>query len=356
MNVEADIRRLLEDAVADGVFPGAQLFLHSPRAQLVLAVGRTGLDRYPESRPVASDTWFDVASLTKAIGTSVLLMQAVGEGRLALDDRLAPFVPEHPAAAEITLADLASHRAGLAAHRRFYETLWSEGLTEPVAARRRMRRLICAEPLTSLPGRETCYSDLGYILLGWVLEAALEAPLDELFAARVATPLGLERARFGPVGQPVGATEADEHGRMLWGRVHDENARALGGVAGHAGLFATASAVGAVARHLAAVDSGEMAGIVERDVLHHFWERVPGGHFTLGWDTPTEPSSSGRFTTRGQSVGHLGFTGCSLWHDRARDVTIVLLSNRVHLGRDKRAIQAFRPRIHDEINRQLASL
>ncbi len=133
------------------------------------------------------------------------------------------------------------------------------------------------------------------------------------------------------MGQSSAAWPAllDEVRRILAGRVHDENARALGGIAGHAGLFSTAVEVMKLVRHLSIIHNGAL-GIVSAEVLRSFWRPVPQSSYGMGWDTPTEPSSSGRYTTRGAAVGHLGFTGCSAWHDIARDVTVVLLTNRVH--------------------------
>ena len=346
------MRRLLSDGVAEGVFPGAQLSVVAPSTEAHQWGGLTAAPGCPGAAPVTGETRFDLASLTKVLVTSVLLMKAVELGRLSLDDPVGLHIPglTGPGSAA-TVEQLATHRSGFIDHDAFYERIW-----EANASDGRARRLLLEElrerPLCSQPGSATLYSDPGYILLGWILEQVLGDPLDRLFRHMVAEPLGLVHTRYGPVRQPVAATERDERGELLWGTVHDENCRALGGIEGHAGLFGTAAETMAIVRHLAAVHAGG-EGVVRPETVQRFWADR-GTRFTLGWDTPSEPSSSGRFTTRGAAVGHLGFTGCSVWHDIARDVTVVLVSNRVHPTRENIAIRAYRPRLHDEVNRALA--
>jgi serine-type D-Ala-D-Ala carboxypeptidase len=348
------VLEVLREGLESGVFPSAQVAVRAPARRLDLALGRTSL--LGASKAVTVETRYDVASLTKALCTSVLLMQAVESGAVRLDARLSNWFPAWPSGEAITVAQLAAHQSGLPAHRPFFETLRAEGRSDAGAARRRMRELIEALPLERVPGSLCVYSDLGYLLLGWLLEDVYGASLGEAFARRVAQPLGLARTSFGPVeGDGVAATELDEHGQLLRGVVHDENARALGGVAGHAGLFSTATDVARLVGHLATVHGGASGGLVSPDTVRLFWRPSAVGSYTLGWDTPTEPSSSGRFTTRGAAVGHLGFTGCSVWHDLARQVTIVLLTNRVHPSRGNDAIKAFRPTWHDTVNGWLAA-
>jgi CubicO group peptidase (beta-lactamase class C family) len=349
MSIEAELER----AVTDGIFPGAQLAIHAPDLDLSLAVGKTALPDFPPSIDVTPATRFDIASLTKALCTSVLLMQAIDEGRIRLETSIAHWYPNLAAADQIPVELLTRHRSGLVAHRTFYETIREEGPMGVDEARSRMRELILSEPLAERPGKKTVYSDLGFMLLGWILESCLGGGLDELFRDRISGPLGLQSTSYGPVPGPVAATEADENGEMLRGTVHDENARSIGGVAGHAGLFSTADEVLRIVGHLADVHAGR-PGIVSHGIIRKLWSDTAERFTSGGWDTPSEPSSSGRYTTRGRSVGHLGYAGCSIWLDRARDVTIVLLSNRVHPTRENRAITTFRPFIHDRINRSLS--
>lgn len=351
-NPERAIRALLAAEVEAETFPGAQLSVVGPGINLDISIGATGSSGLAETTAVTDETHFDLASLTKVLCTSILLMRAVEEGRVSLHAPISRFFPELPGSGQMTVAHLATHRAGLVAHHQFFSTLWSEGISTGPKARRRLFEELCLLPLAGEPGIATVYSDPGFILLGWLIERVFDDTLDNLFRRIVTTPLGLERLRFGPVPQPVAATESDENSEMLWGCVHDENARALGGIEGHAGLFGTAADAMKLVRHLELVRKGG-AGIVRRETVGEFWMSRAGQRFTLGWDTPTEPSSSGRFTTRSGAVGHLGFTGCSVWHDYVRDVTVVLVSNRVHPTRENDQLRVLRPRLHDVVNQTM---
>lgn len=360
----ARVARELARGVEDGVFPGAQACIVGPGVDLDLCAGHTGLPEYAARTAVAAETRFDVASLTKAVCTSVLAMQAVAEGRLDLSAPLSDDFPSIPGAAQMNAGLLLRHRAGLVAHRHFYRDLFAarrgaDGLVPPVSAgdpeqREAFVACLAAEPLAAPPGTETIYSDPGFMLLGWLLEARLGERLDRAFEARVCGPLGLTRTGFGPVPQPVAATEPDENGAMLFGRVHDENARAVGGVAGHAGVFSTAREVTRIVRGLEADTTAETGRLAPPEVVERFWTPFGEERFTLGWDTPTGVvSSAGRYATRGRTVGHLGYAGCSVWHDRARGVTVTLLTNRVHPTRRNEGIQAFRPTFHEVVSEAL---
>jgi CubicO group peptidase (beta-lactamase class C family) len=360
----ARVAEELARGVEEGVFVGAQACVVGPGVDLDLCAGHTALPEYAGRTPVTGETRFDVASLTKAVCTTVIAMQAVAEGQLDLDAPLAEDFEGLPGAAQMSAALLLRHRAGLVAHRHFYRGLFearrgADGLVPPVAAGDPVQReafvaCLAAEPLAAPPGSETIYSDPGFMLLGWLLEARLGERLDAAFARRVAAPLGLTRTSFGPVPPPVAATEVDENGIMLFGRVHDENARAVGGVAGHAGLFSTAREVTRVVLGLEADATGAGCGLAPAGVVERFWAPFGEERFTLGWDTPTgEVSSAGRYATRGRTVGHLGYAGCSVWHDRARSVTVTLLTNRVHPSRRNEAIKAYRPRFHDVVGEAL---
>lgn len=351
-NSQNPIAALLEAAAEQGIATALQVDISSPGVELQLACGKTSLETYLLCEPVHDGTRFDIASVSKALSTSVLLMQALDEGVVGLDDNLSGYFSFWRRASAITVRQLACHRAGLPAHREFFRTIWAEKLLSPDDAKRRFRELIYAEPIEAEPDTRTIYSDLGYILLGWLLEKRLGTSLKTLFERRIAAPLGLVHTGYGPVSGPVAATELDTDGVPICGVVHDENARCLGGQAGHAGLFSTAGDVGKIMRHLARVYRGE-TGIVRTSSLREFWRPIAGSSFTLGWDTPTPPSLSGRLMTPGATVGHLGFTGCSVWYDIARDVTITLLTNRVHPTRDSDGIQVFRPQFHDAVNRWL---
>ena len=208
----------------------------------------------------------------------------------------------------------------------------------------------------------TEYSDIGFILLGRAIELILGGvSLDKLVATRILRPLGLKsmgyidlsrvrRGGIAPVCDAIVPTlDCPWRGRVLCGEVHDDNAWAMGGVAAHAGLFSNAMDVHTFATHM--VDCWHGRGsLVSRDTVRKFWTvdgTVKDSTWALGWDTPTPgKSSSGRFFSA-HSVGHFGYTGCSLWIDAEREVDVVLLSNRIHTSRDNAALKKFRPVIHD---------
>ncbi len=346
-------------AVDDGVTPGLVL--------LVAAGGQTlfheafgARQLVPRRLPALPDTVYDVASLTKAVSTSVLAMQEVGAGRLALDAPAAALLPElaagDEARAAITVRQLLAHASGLPAHRPF----WRQAAGSP-AERLAIARLAAREPLEHPPGTRAVYSDLGFILLGWLLERLTGARLDVLFAERIARPLGLA-ATFVNLADPeararllaertVAATQlaAERHGLVL-GEVDDLNAFAMGGIAGHAGLFAGAGDLAAIAAALCRAWRGEAGGLVAPEVVRAFWSPsgVPGSTWRLGWDGPAPSGSQAGERLSRAAVGHLAFTGCSLWIDPAREVVVVLLSNRVHpaIPTDDR-FRRLRPALHD---------
>lgn len=312
--------------------------------------------------PITESTLFDVASLTKAIACSLVTMTAFEAGELALELSLGELLtlpPEAQDKAPITLSQLLNHQSGMPAWRPYFKRLQDlEHAT--VSGRNRIREQVLAEPLEAAPGERERYSDLGYITLDAVLEARLGAPLDVLFAERIAQPLGLEHTVFVPVlrgASPLSDVVCTEdvawRGGVICGGVHDGNTWSMGGVSGHAGLFSTARDLGVIARALLSLDAGEGCALpISRSTLSMFWDRRwrhPGGHHLLGWDTPSgTTTSAGAEVSWDETVGHLGFTGCSLWIDRRRAGYGILLTNRVHPSREETRLRALRPRFHDE--------
>jgi CubicO group peptidase (beta-lactamase class C family) len=220
--------------------------------------------------------------------------------------------------------------------------------------------MLLAEPLVHAPGENAVYSDLDFMLLQMAVERLAGVSLDVWVAREIYGPLRIEEFCFvdvtqPPPSRPFAATEDCPWRRqVLKGHVHDDNAYALGGVAGHAGLFGTARAVGMLLETLQGAASGASgAGVFDSDLVRAFWARQPGCGWALGFDTPSaEGSSSGRFFDR-RSVGHLGFTGTSFWVDPPRQASVVLLTNRVHPTRRNEKIKLFRPVIHDQVMRWL---
>ena len=339
----------------EGVFPGGVLLIARESEIIGLfPAGRTGYE--PQDNDVTPDTVYDLASLTKILSTTFLTMLLVDEGRLSLDDDPAGLLGlETPAdKAGLTMKTLLSHSSGLPAWRPLYETL--EKL--PRENRRAAAvKVILGEPLENPPGRWAVYSDLGFILLGFILEKLLDMRQDRAFGQLIARPLGLTKTGYRPLdapqaGPPAAPTEnAPRRGGVIRGMVHDDNAFALGGAAGHAGLFGPAREAFLVFDNLARAFRGQTAVIpVSQDTVRTFWARTgrpPGSTWALGFDTPAETGSSAGEILSRQSVGHLGYTGTSLWHDPARTLTVILLTNRVHPSAENIAIRRFRPHIHD---------
>ncbi len=353
---------LCQQAVEDSVVPGLVLLVASEGAvQLHEAFGHRQLT--PRLLPVLPDTVYDIASLTKAVATSVVAMQLCDQGKLALEDPVRRHVPEFlpgPDRDAVTVRLLLCHAAGLPAHRPFFQTI-------PSAPSGRWAIALGAahEPLAYAPGTRSVYSDLGFILLGWLLERVGGARLDVQVDRGVTAPLGLMSTIFVNLAdsearahllanRTVAATQySAERKRVVLGEVDDMNGYAMGGIAGHAGLFSSAADLAAIAAGLSAAWRGDAgATLVGRDVIRRFWSPagIPDSVWRLGWDGPSPGVSQAGTRLSRAAVGHLGFTGCSLWIDPGRDLTIVLLANRVHpqVPTDDR-FRLFRPALHDAI-------
>jgi CubicO group peptidase (beta-lactamase class C family) len=345
-------RRTIASAIDSRVFPAATLEVGRSAAPIWQdALGTAGFD---DPTPVSLETPFDLASLTKPIATTTVVMQGVFDRRLRLDDRVSAYIPEWrgPDRAEATLRDLLEHASGLPA--RLIDALPS--------SRREFEHDISTMPLEYAPRSRSVYSDLGFILLGFIAADRAARPLDEQFdAVRIGLTGGVSRdvLRFAlDPGQRRRAAptwpmaEDVRRGRRLVGEVHDDYAWALGGVAGHAGLFGTASAVGAFARAVLRAARGEesVEGPLPPQLVREFVTRssVPESSRALGWDTMLPTSSCGTRMSS-SAFGHLGFTGTSLWIDPGRDRYFVLLTNRANQGGTLIQMREVRRAFHDAV-------
>ncbi|MEJ5359838.1 MAG: serine hydrolase domain-containing protein [Desulfobacterales bacterium] len=352
----AAVDRLMRQAAAQGVFAGAVLLV--AREGRVLFRRAYGVSDCESGRPVTAGTVFDLASLTKPLATTLCLMRLAEEKKVAIAGPLADHLPAFGRGdkAEVTIAHLLRHTAGLPDHRPFFREL---SLLPAAERARALEERIRREPLLSPPGSRTLYSDLGFLLLGRLVERVTGKRLDQAAADLVYRPLGLEREIFFlPAGAPpprrrFAATErCPFRGRLLCAEVHDENAWALGGVAGHAGLFGTARGVFHLVEEVRRAREGRGRLFSQAAALAFSRRKPPGGR-ALGFDVPgpAEPSCGRLFSA--DSIGHLGFTGTSFWLDPRRGLIVVLLTNRVHPSRDNVLIRAFRPRVHDAVARAL---
>ncbi|MBI4815627.1 MAG: beta-lactamase family protein [Deltaproteobacteria bacterium] len=334
--------------VRSGVYPGGQLAA-ACEGQVVAqaAAGVFGPGVAEQTRPVDLETVYDLASLTKPLSTSALIGLLEERGRLSYLDPVARFV--EGVDPRVTVADAMSHSAGWPAHRRFDLELPKE---IPVASFDAFSWIVSAAaraPLEAEPTSRVLYSDLGFILLGALVEQAGGGPISGLFRAMVgpSPSFGYRDQRLGR--PPAGARLIAPTEGCLPGEVHDENARAMGGAAGHAGLFGTASDVLGFAQKLVSAWHGDRSGPLGPETVRRLFEpsEVSGSTRTLGWDRPSGAGSSTGGRWPGHSVGHLGFTGTSIWIEPERALIVVLVTNRVCPTRANEAIKKLRPALYD---------
>jgi len=347
------------DSGVGTAFPGAVACVWAQGEPLFhQPVGHRAL--IPRAIPNTTGTVYDLASLTKAMAVGTLLMKAVADGLLTLDEpvsaRLSCTVSHWDA---ITIRHLASHCSGLPAWADLSKWLVdghptvAPGSSE---ARSLIQCRVLDTPLESVPGTRTQYSDLGFLLLGWILEETMGAPLDALFQW-VRREFDLKNTSYRRLGLPptpeIAPTEdCPMRQRVLTGEVHDPNAWMLGGVAGHAGLFGTAADVALWGKVLLDIWQGR-DGRLPPEIVRQFWspDASPSSETTtwrLCFDgVSSQGSSTGQYFGS-KAVGHLGFTGTSIWLEPEIDLVVVLLSNRVHpTVVEEPPIKAFRPRFHD---------
>lgn len=367
------VETALDKAIEKQEIPGAVVLAQMPREgeRLEYAWVRGLAAARPERLPMRRDTIFDLASLTKAIATTTAIMLLVDEGSIALDDPVAKILPTFAERDKeaVTIRHLLSHSSGLKPWREFHELLiqkerkTGERLLGTKEGREWIIDRILRSALVHEPGEAAVYGDLDFIVLGAIVEAVSKQPLDEFCETRIFTRLGLVDTRFFPIPvdgaqaapdairRRVAATEnCPWRERIIWGEVHDPNASAMGGVAGHAGLFSTADDVMRFAQRFLDAWHGRNPSLPAERV-REFCERqgLPeSSDWALGWDTPTKGASSSGQHFSEKSVGHLGFTGTSLWIDLERELVVVMLTNRIHQVA-KRSRFDLRPKVHDAI-------
>jgi len=364
------VEKAFQEAVAQGVFPGAVLLVGREN-EIVYEKAFGSRSLVPEKTPMQRETIFDLASLTKPLATSVAVMLLFQEKKIRLDDRVTRFFPTFGVFGKnrTTVRQLLNHSAGLVAWKPFYEDILKAeraGKINFVASRAANQYVlgqIHRDRPQSPPGTQTLYSDLGYMILGEIVEAISASTLDRFCQDKIFKPLGLRSTAFvdltqirtkrlQPVEEMIAPTEnCPWRKKILCGEVHDDNAYAMGGVVGHAGVFSCARDI----HHLLARLSYCLHGkdtFLHKSLVEEFCkkdESVKESTYALGWDTPSSSKSASGTRFSPQSVGHLGFTGTSVWWDQEKDCHIILLSNRVHPTRKNEKIREFRPYIHDLI-------
>ena len=345
--------RLMKAALSDDVFPGGVLLVAKENA--VLFHKAYGYANLYTKQTMTRDTIFDLASLTKPLATTLAVMKLVLESRLTLSQRLgelvAPF--RNTEKAQITIKQLLAHTSGLPDYRPYYKTL---GILNRNKSKSALRDFLVKEPFENPIGKAVVYSDLGFMVLSWVIEAITGKRLDHYVRETIYRPLGLKNLFFvdlalSPPDRCFAATEnCPWRNGLMEGVVHDENAYAVDGIEGHAGLFGSAQDVYRLLRTLLSVYHDHMESkLFQKDIVRLFFRRQKGSARALGFDTPSPSDSScGRFFSR-HTVGHLGFTGTSFWMDLDRSIIVVLLTNRVHTTRENEKIKVFRPKLHDAV-------
>ena len=295
-------------------------------------------------RPMTAGTVFDLASLTKVIATTTASLALIGGGRLALGDAVTAHLPSVTWPSEVTVWHLLTHTSGLPGSVKFYEHCQT---------RAGLLAALFRTPLEAPPGTRVVYSDLGFMALGEIVASAAGEPLDAAVRRLVTGPLGMDATGFTPSGPPerFAATEPRGDGTAWTGVVHDENARVMGGVAGHAGLFAPVTDLARFARWWAGSGDGPVPVALRRVATTCQTGGLPGvegypGRRGLGWVCPGDRFDILGDTWPPTAVSHTGFTGTSLALDHVTGAWLVLLTNAVHLTRDPAAIKALRRALH----------
>ncbi|MDH4044412.1 MAG: beta-lactamase family protein [Gemmatimonadota bacterium] len=328
------VDRAVLAGISAGAFPGAVVVVGS-RDGVLLGRGY-GHFTWDTASAVPDPEWtlFDLASLTKVVATTTSIMLLADRGQVALQQPVQRYLPEFQGDGKdrVTVRQLLEHRSGLRAFLRL-DTLARDAAEA--------KQIVLAEPLSYPPGSRVVYSDLNAMLLGWIVEVVAETTLDAFAAREVLAPLGMTRARFGPTRRqrdsimPVGRWR----GHPIAGEVHDQNAARLGGVSGHAGLYATGMEVGRLAQFMLRRGvAADGTTLVRPGVVDAFVRRGPGNR-AIGWEMrdTTSTDNSGQWMSAA-TYGHTGYTGTSIWIDPDRDLYVVLLTNRVFAPRTGRSI------------------
>ena len=360
---------IMNAAIADRATPGAAIAI-GRHGRIVKLQGYGSLDYRPGFAAVTDSSIYDLASLTKVIATTTAAMILFEQGALKLDAPLSSYLLEmrgYPDKEHITVRNVLLHNAGF----RAFAPLWNRA-----RGRDDYLRSILDLPLEYPTGAGTLYSDFGPILLGMAIERITRQPLDEFVRNRIFVPLQMRETLYNPLAQSLarsGAGAADESLALLpriapteidlyyrrqhmHGRVHDENAFAMGGVAGHAGLFSSARDLARFAQMM--LNGGKLGGVqLLSDYTIQTWTRRQGDKSSraLGWDTPARNSSAGEYFTE-RAFGHTGFSGTSIWIDPERDVFIVLLTNRVNPTRENQKHIPLRRAISDAVNLSITDM
>jgi CubicO group peptidase (beta-lactamase class C family) len=365
--IEKELKKVLDEGIMRGIFPaaaaGISYGLGREKKQIISFSGNAAL--IPNKRILTINDYFDLASLTKPVGTTLAILCLMKEKKIDLNESLSSLLEKKISGekSKITIKYLLSHSSGLPAHREYFKIL---NYKDDKVKKEKIEHLILQEKLEYNPGTKSIYSDLGFILLGLIIEKKAAKNLALYIEEKVLKPLSLEKKiLFNPLTKKklkksdcVATEECPWRKKILCGEVHDDNCYVFGGVAGHSGLFGNIEGLTRLTAKILDMWQGitKHPNIENKD-LKYFFEKqnIPGSSWALGYDTPAnEKSSSGSYFSN-TSIGHLGFTGTSFWIDPEKNVSIVLLTNRVHPSRENTKIKQYRPYFHDRIMEKLFS-
>jgi len=355
------ITEILKRGLKEKVYPGAVLLI-AREEDIVFFHNMGNRTLSPRSLPMEKETIFDLASLTKPLATTLAAMKLVEENLLDLDEPISSLIDPFPwrDKGDITPRLLLNHSSGLPDWKPYYLEMRKLPIKERKPA---VRRMIMEETLIEEPKTVSLYSDLGFMILEWIIEVITGKDLSSFLDNTFYKPLGLKHLYLDHINRDAvnekelcAATEdCPWRKEIIQGHVHDENAYALGGYSGHAGLFGTAQDIFTLTTALVNIYHGDNTGLLKSKTVRTFLSRqgiIPGSTWALGWDTPSKNNSSSGNWFSSNSIGHTGFTGASIWIDLKKNITVIFLTNRIHPTRSNEKIKEFRPELHNLIMRK----
>lgn len=380
----AEAITLLRQGAEEGVYPGAVILIgKAGEVLLTTAVGKRSLEEAaingaPDSNLMRTDTVFDIAALTNIVATTTLIMKLVEIGKLKLEDKVARYIQGFGVHGKsgVSIEHLLNHTSGLVHWVPYFEELLKAntgsrmGILTSRGAKEYIVASISRSHLKFEPGSRQVYSELGFILLGHIVETLTGLSLDKAAQRYVFQPLGLKstsyvdlsmikRRGIHPVTDLIAPTEeCPWRKRVLCGEVHDDNAWAMGGIAGHSGLFSSARDLHLFAKAMIESYRGEST-FLRRETVARFWSRPPqidGPRWCAGWEIPSRDNDLIDTKLAPHGVGHGGFTGCSLWIEPTVGIDIILLTNRIHPSRSNKKIFSFRTELHNAVLDALTGL
>ncbi|MBC8317647.1 MAG: serine hydrolase [Desulfobulbaceae bacterium] len=359
--LQKEMNALFKSAVCEKYFSGAavgvSLFSGKKRETFT---GCYGTPSFYSSENIHTSTFFDLASLTKPLATTMAVLCLIKEKKIYPDEKIGNFFGSGFSleTKDITISDILNHSSGLPSYRVFYKDIIGLPLSE---RKERLCQLVLKEPFEYTPHTQSLYSDLGFMLLDSIVEKRAGMSLEKYLQKKMPEYFGVSKGLvFNPMEKKITNCACTEkcswRKKVLCGEVDDENTWAVGGISGQAGLFGTIESVVSITNHILDVWLGkEKDKNIERETLKLFLEsrKTKNSSWAMGFDTPSpEYSSGGKYLSR-NSVGHLGFTGTSFWIDPDKELVMVLLTNRVHPSRENNAIRKFRPLFHDKVIEKL---